>query len=203
MPMDPVRKSYVDKPYVEQPTHYQNLVYREGLLYPPMSDYSLPNLLHSSNRFFVIKSYTEDDIYKSVQHGVWASTDMGNRRLDRAFRDALRTGGNVFLFFSVNASGHFCGIAQMISSVDHNTLCSFWTEAKWKGRFEILWLVIKDVPNSVLRHLRLINNDGKPLTCSRDTQEVKADIGLEVFKVFDAYNAKSSIINDYEYFENR
>lgn len=33
-------------------------------------------------RFFVIKSSCERDVAKSLQHGVWTSTQMGNRRLD-------------------------------------------------------------------------------------------------------------------------
>ena len=38
-------------------------------------------------RFFVIKSYSEDDVHKSIKYGVWASTDTGNRRLDQAMRE--------------------------------------------------------------------------------------------------------------------
>lgn len=34
------------------------------------------------------------------------------------------------------------------------------------------WLVVKDVPNRVLRHIRLPNNADWPITHSRDTQEV-------------------------------
>ncbi len=55
-----------------------------------------------ASKYFIIKSYTEDDIYKSIKYGVWTSTEMGNRRLDRAFREATRNGGVVLLFFSVN-----------------------------------------------------------------------------------------------------
>lgn len=38
-------------------------------------------------RFFVIKSYSEDDVHKSIKYGVWASTDTGNKRLDQAYRE--------------------------------------------------------------------------------------------------------------------
>lgn len=34
------------------------------------------------------------------------------------------------------------------------------------------WLLVKDVPNAVLRHLRLPNNQMRPFPHSRDTQEV-------------------------------
>ena len=34
-------------------------------------------------RFFVIKSYSEDDVHKSLKYNAWASTETGNRRLDQ------------------------------------------------------------------------------------------------------------------------
>lgn len=57
--------------------------------------------------FFVIKSYSEDDIHKSIKYNVWASTPNGNKRLDSAFQDAqkrMEEKGSkcpIFLFFSV------------------------------------------------------------------------------------------------------
>jgi hypothetical protein len=68
-------------------------------------------------KFFVIKSYSEDDVHKSIKYGVWASTPNGNKRLQGAYREAqaeeLRS--RVFLLYSVNASGQFCGVAEMVS----------------------------------------------------------------------------------------
>ena len=64
-------------------------------------------------RFFVIKSYSEDDIHRSIKYEIWCSTEHGNKRLDAAFRE--RDGkGPVYLYFSVNGSGHFCGMAEMV-----------------------------------------------------------------------------------------
>jgi hypothetical protein len=54
-------------------------------------------------------------------------------------------------------------------------LCPAVDQAKqhtWKGTFRLRWLMVKDVPNSYLRHITLANNNHKPLTHSRDTQEV-------------------------------
>ena len=71
-------------------------------------------------RFFVIKSFSEDDIHRSIKYEIWCSTDHGNKRLDAAYKE--RQGkGSIYLFFSVNGSGHFCGIAQMLTGVDYNT----------------------------------------------------------------------------------
>ena len=65
-------------------------------------------------RFFVIKSYTEDDVQKSLKHGIWSSTVLGNKRLDSAFHESADK-MPIYLFFSVNGSRHFCGIAQMLT----------------------------------------------------------------------------------------
>jgi hypothetical protein len=50
----------------------------------------------------VIKSYTEDDVQKSLKYEIWSSTDPGNKRLDKAFKETAG-GGPIYLFFSVNA----------------------------------------------------------------------------------------------------
>lgn len=120
-------------------------------------------------RFFVIKSYSEDDIHRSIKYEIWCSTEHGNRRLNDAWKE--RDGkGPIFLFFSVNGSGHFCGMAQMISHVDYNASSSVWAQDKWKGQFKVKWVYVKDVPNQQLRNIRLENNENKPVTNSRDTQ---------------------------------
>ena len=36
-------------------------------------------------KFFVIKSYTEDHVHRSIKYKVWASTANGNRKLDSAY----------------------------------------------------------------------------------------------------------------------
>jgi hypothetical protein len=72
----------------------------------------------------------------------------------------------------VNASGQFCGVAEMIGSVDFNKHMDFWQQDKWSGSFPVKWHIIKDVPNANFRHIVLENNDNKPVTNSRDTQEV-------------------------------
>ncbi|KAF2320012.1 hypothetical protein GH714_022007 [Hevea brasiliensis] len=43
---------------------------------------------YADAKFYVIKSYNEDDIHKSIKYDVWASTPNGNKKLDAAFREA-------------------------------------------------------------------------------------------------------------------
>ncbi|KAL2330955.1 hypothetical protein Fmac_018536 [Flemingia macrophylla] len=173
--------------------------------------YNLPDFptKYDHALFFVIKSYSEDDIHKSIKYNVWASTPNGNKRLDGAFQDAqkqMEEKGSkcpVFLFFSVNASGQFCGVAEMIGRVDFNKSMDFWQQDKWNGYFPVKWHIIKDVPNPQLRHIILENNDHKPVTNSRDTQEVSFSQGIEMLNIFKNYVARTSILDDFDFYENR
>lgn len=155
-----------------------------------------------NSRMFIIKSYSEDDIHRSIKYGIWCSTEHGNKRLDQAFRE--RKGkGPIYLLYSVNGSGHFCGIAQMISGVDYNVNTGVWAQDKWKGRFDVKWVYVKDVPNSQLRHIRLENNDNKPVTNSRDTQEVPLEKAKQVVKIIHSYRHTTSIFDDFGHYEKR
>ncbi|XP_059049004.1 YTH domain-containing family protein 3 isoform X2 [Achroia grisella] len=156
-----------------------------------------------SARFFVIKSYSEDDIHRSIKYEIWCSTEHGNKRLDAAYREREREAGSVFLFFSVNGSGHFCGMARMTSAVDYNSNSSVWSQDKWKGQFRVRWIYVKDVPNVQLRHIKLENNENKPVTNSRDTQEVPHAKGLQVLRIMHSYCHSTSIFDDFIHYERR
>lgn len=155
-------------------------------------------------RFFVIKSYSEDDIHRSIKYEIWCSTDHGNRRLDQAFHEREKApGGVVYLLFSVNGSGHFCGVAQMLTAVDYNTVSSVWSQSKWKGSFKVKWIYVKDVPNTHVRHIRLENNENKSVTHSRDTQEVPNAQGILVLEIISTYKHVTSIFDDFVHYEKR
>ena len=65
----------------------------------------------------------------------------------------------------------------MVGNVDFHKNVEYWQQDKWNGSFPVKWHIVKDVPNSLLKHITLENNENKPVTNSRDTQEV---LGLEV-----------------------
>ncbi|KAI3803910.1 hypothetical protein L1987_32075 [Smallanthus sonchifolius] len=153
-------------------------------------------------KFYVIKSYSEDDVHKCLKYDVWSSTPNGNKKLDAAFRDAEGK-TNIFLFFSVNGSGQFVGIAEMIGPVDYEKNMDFWQLDKWNGFFPVKWHIVKDVPNTLLRHIILENNDNRPVTYTRDTQEVGLKQGLEMLEIFKSYSAKTSLLDDLRFYENR
>ncbi|KAL8484756.1 hypothetical protein ACS0TY_027165 [Phlomoides rotata] len=164
---------------------------------------------HPNAKFFVIKSYSEDDVHKSIKYNVWSSTPNGNKKLNAAYEDAKRIapGGSrgcpIFLFFSVNASGQFCGVAEMTGPVDFHRDMDFWQQDKWSGSFPVKWHFIKDVPNPNFRHIILENNENKPVTNSRDTQEIYYKKGLEMLRIFKGHTLKTSLLDDFMYYENR
>ncbi|ESQ35886.1 hypothetical protein EUTSA_v10009895mg, partial [Eutrema salsugineum] len=173
--------------------------------------YNLPDFQtnYEDAKFFVIKSYSEDDVHKSIKYSVWSSTCNGNKKLDAAYRDAeaktLEDGKKrpIFLFFSVNASRQFVGLAEMVGYVDFNKDLDFWQVDKWSGFFPVEWHVVKDVPNWELCHIILDNNEGKPVTHTRDTHEIKLKEGLQMLSIFKNYSAVTSLLDDMDFYEAR
>lgn len=173
--------------------------------------YNLPDFqtVYDNAKFFIIKSYSEDDVHKSIKYDVWSSTPSGNKKLNEAFHDAeakSRERGNsypIFLFFSVNGSGQFLGLAEMIGPVDFEKNMDFWKQDKWSGFFPVKWHIVKDVPNSRLRHIILEYNDNRPVTFTRDTQEVRLKEGLEMLSIFKSYSPTTSMLDDYIFYEEQ
>ena len=65
------------------------------------------------------------------------------------------------------------------------------------------WIYVKDVPNSQLRHIRLENYDNRPVTNSRDTQEVPPEKGKQVLKILHSYKHSSSIFDVFHQYEKK
>jgi hypothetical protein len=75
------------------------------------ADLSDSSLDLGNAKHFVIKSFSEENVYRSIEHGVWASTPSGNHKLNVVFQDIQhRTQGKlsdnhrcpIFLYFSVS-----------------------------------------------------------------------------------------------------
>ncbi|KAL6636775.1 hypothetical protein ACP70R_024347 [Stipagrostis hirtigluma subsp. patula] len=160
---------------------------------------------YSDAKFFIIKSYSEDDVHKSIKYNVWASTPIGNKKLDAAYAEAKEKSNSspVFLLFSVNSSGQFVGLAEMVGRVDFNKTVEYWQQDKWTGCFPVKWHIVKDIPNSLLKHIILEYNENKPVTNNRDTHEVKLEQGLQVLKIFKDHVCKTSILDDIGFYDNR
>ncbi|CAL1408598.1 unnamed protein product [Linum trigynum] len=160
---------------------------------------------YDNAKFFIIKSFSEDNVHKSIKYGVWASTPHGNKKLDAAYSQAKEIDAKcpVFLLFSVNASGQFCGVAEMLGPVDFGKDADYWQQDRWSGQFPVCWHIVKDVPNSRFRHIILENNDNKPVTHSRDCQEVKLEHGIEMLNIFKGHDSHTCILDDFEFYDQR
>ncbi|KAF5380947.1 hypothetical protein D9615_004142 [Tricholomella constricta] len=181
--------------FVNTPIDVPSLIATKG--YNPTNFDTRPQLA----RYFVIKSYTEDDVHKSLKYEIWSSTDPGNKRLDKAFKETAGR-GPIYLFFSVNASGHFCGMAEMLTPVDYTRSSTVWASDKWKGVFTVRWIFVRDIPNVNLRHIKLNNTqERKPVTNSRDTQELLPDAGQEMLRIFHTHPARTSLLQDFAFYE--
>ncbi|KAJ1261831.1 hypothetical protein BS78_09G060400 [Paspalum vaginatum] len=160
-------------------------------------------VVYPNAKFFVIKSFDESDIHKSIKYGVWSSSFIGNQKLDIAFREAQAIAASsctlcpVFLFFSVNGSSHFCGVAEMVGPVDYQNDMDFWCKDRWVGSFPVKWHIIKNVPNSTFRSILLQNNEDKPVTTSRDTQEIYYTPGTTMLKLFKYTRAEGCLLDDF------
>jgi hypothetical protein len=176
----------------------------------------LEALPRQSTRFFVVKSYSEDDVHKALKYRCWSSTVGGNRRLDAAFRAccAQSPPGRLLIFFSVNSSGQFCGVAEMTSAVDFGVQAPYWQQLKWSGKFALRWHCVMDVPNAALRHIMLASaasppgpdaqpQPPKPVTNSRDAQEVPYDAGMDVLRVFMAREGGTTLLDDMLFYSQR
>lgn len=68
----------------------------------------------------------------------------------------------------------------MVGPVDFEKDADYWQQDRWSGQFPVEWHIIKDVPNIRFRHILLENNDNKPVTHSRDSQEVAIQYPLSL-----------------------
>ena len=95
-------------------------------------------------------------------------------------------------------------MAEMMSPVDYEHQTDVWQMSnKWQGKFEVKWIYVKDVPNQQFRNIRLENNDNKPVTNSRDTQEIPYEKGKLMLKTMHMYRDKTSIFDDFQYYESK
>ncbi|AQK85710.1 evolutionarily conserved C-terminal region 2 [Zea mays] len=68
--------------------------------------------------------------------------------------------------------------------------------ASWRP-LVLMWHIVNGVSDNILNHIILENNENKPVTNSRDTQEICLEQGLHILKIFEDYHvSKTSIRND-------
>lgn len=140
-------------------------------------------------KYFIIKSCNKENVVLSARENVWSSTEKGNIRLNAAYNDPKRK-GPVYLFFSVNQSKRFCGVAKMVNPVTKTTDNIKWKDnnGRWQGCFDIRWIMVKNISNHNLRHLNIQpKSKAFPVTRSRNAQELSQETGKKMMEIFHNY----------------
>ena len=217
--------------YYNNPTEYQNYPLYDQQIYNPynhnnsldkIEDYIYSNYKHlidinekninitseinTDCKFFIIKSFSEEDVHKSMKYGVWSSSKKGNITLSNAFNSTKERGSFVYLFFSCNGSGNYIGVAKMKSPCDFKKSFEYWTQDdKWTGLFEVEWLFIKDIPFKEFKNVIITMKDGeiKPIFLARDTQEIPYEQAKIMLNTFEKYQNYYSIFENFEYYDMR
>ncbi|CAK4072774.1 unnamed protein product [Aphanomyces euteiches] len=159
-----------------------------------------PYLSLGTCRYFVLKSFSEANVHKSVKYGIWTSTYNNNVALDMAFKSDLSCIRPILLFFSVCGSKHFCGIARMTSPVHFDSNFVLWEKLKYEGYFHVEWLVLKDVPNHVLMQVEL---NQKNFTRACDGEEIPYKEATEFMNCYISYASTTSLLDDMDYYNEK
>ena len=166
----------------------------------------LSKKLTDASSFYVIKSFSEENVHKSIKYGVWSSSKNGNQTLTNSYNLAQGKKGDVYLFFSCNGSGRFIGVARMKSACDNNKSFEYWTQdGKWPGIFEVEWVFIKDVPFKEFKNIIITMKDGetKPISNARDCQEIPFNYAKNMIEIFEVYQNSNTILEHFEYYDIR
>ena len=172
-------------PFMQQQMLYRTEMYicsrYRNLIDINSKNSSLYEKVDSNSKFFVIKSFSEEDVHKSIKYGVWSSSKNGNLTLSNAFQITKEKNGNVYLFFSCNGSGRYAGIARMKTPCDENRTFDFWTQdGKWTGLGEI-----------------------KPISNARDTQEIPFEQAKIMIEKISKYQNSNTILEHFEFYDIR
>jgi len=166
----------------------------------------LVETINQNCKFFVIKSFSEEDVHKSIKYNVWSSSKNGNLTLSNAFNITKEKNGSVYLFFSCNGSGRYAGIARMKTPCDENKSFELWTQdGKWPGLFDVEWLFIKDVPFKEFKNVIITMKDGeiKPISNARDTQEIPFEQAKIMIQKIAEYQNSNTILEHFEFYDMR
>ena len=197
-------------PFMQQQMLYRTEMYicsrYRNLIDINTKNSSLFEKVDANSRFFVIKSFSEEDVHKSIKYGVWSSSKNGNLTLSNAFQITKEKNGNVYLFFSCNGSGRYAGIARMKTPCDENRTFDFWTQdGKWTGLFDVEWIFIKDVPFKEFKDIIITMKDGeiKPISNARDTQEIPFEQAKIMIEKISKYQNSNTILEHFEFYDIR
>lgn len=135
----------------------------------------LPKPENGSCKYYVVRSFTVENIQISFAKGIWATTKGNAARL---WQD-LKKVDHVIILFSANDSRHFQGYGKMIAPPDPNLCPGAWgaVPGALSANFKVHWIKAANLPFGSTDHIPNPLNENLPLRKSRDGQELPREIG--------------------------
>ncbi|KAK3384406.1 YT521-B-like domain-containing protein [Lasiosphaeria ovina] len=130
-------------------------------------------------RYFIVKSFNEDNVLKCMDDGVWATQVQNGQVLTSAFANCR----NVILFFSINKSKAFQGYARMATAPSPDTPRPKWMSGiHWdvSPPFRVEWLSKVPVEFFRVGHLKNRYNEYLPVLVGKDGQEIEEECGRQL-----------------------
>ncbi|KAK0629034.1 YT521-B-like domain-containing protein [Bombardia bombarda] len=137
-------------------------------------------------RFFMVKSFNEDNVRKCMEDGVWATQTKNGPVLTGAFANCR----HVILFFSINKSRAFQGYARMATAPSPDTPRPKWMSGiHWDTSppFRVEWLSRTSVEFFRIGHLRNAYNEDLPVLVGKDGQEIEEECGRQLLYEMESY----------------
>eukprot|EP01065_Artemidia_motanka_P025525 TRINITY_DN30518_c0_g1_i1.p1 TRINITY_DN30518_c0_g1~~TRINITY_DN30518_c0_g1_i1.p1 ORF type:complete len:435 (+),score=65.92 TRINITY_DN30518_c0_g1_i1:111-1415(+) len=141
--------------------------------------------------YFVIRSHCIENVRISVERGLWAT----GRQNETAINNAFSRCKTVFLIFSVNGSGQFCGYATVAERIPRRGRESderareLGLGGRWANPFSVEWIKVGSVGFAETNHLVNPYNHGTPIKRSRDGQALPPDVGTALLRLIDDAHA--------------
>jgi len=130
--------------------------------------------------YYIIKSFNKLNLIKSIETGYWATT---KKNFDK-FYYCLKTDNkvrSVYLFFSINESRGFQGIARVVNiskdPIDGIFVDTQGRTCKWENVIQVQWVSKLFLNFEKCNGIRNPLNENKQIKISRDGQEIEHRVG--------------------------
>ncbi|GJN73651.1 hypothetical protein PLICBS_007733 [Purpureocillium lilacinum] len=141
-----------------------------------------PDLLKVT-RFFLVKCFNTSNVYMSQRDGLW----MTQAKNGPAFTEAFEECESVVLFFSINKSHGFQGVARMTSAPDASIPMPDWMAnvnlPAVTDPFRIEWITKTETDFERFGGLFNPLNEGRPVVVGRDGLEYPAYLGRKMMEL--------------------
>lgn len=135
------------------------------------------------DKFFIIKSFNKLNLLKSIETGYWATTKKNFEKLYYCLNHDEKIKG-VQLFFSINESRGFQGIARVINiskdPIDGIFVDTAGRTCKWENVIQVAWVSKLFLNFEKCKGIRNPLNENKQIKISRDGQEIEFRAGKKI-----------------------